>query len=176
MRYSIRRSLGVVAGASALLIVTSAFDSVAQEPARSKALVPKTSKKVAPPATDEEDEAPAPKPASKKKSDPRRRLYPYFGQLGLTDEQRESIYQIRAKHAQKIEALEKQLEDARSQAMTEAERVLTPSQKKLLEDRRKAAHAAAESKDASASAGAGDQETKPATTPGTRKRRRARGD
>lgn len=167
----IRRSLGVVAGASAIMLVSSALYSEAQEPTKTKATPPKATKKVRPPAVEEEDEAQAPKAAAKKKSDPRRRLYPYFAQLGLSEEQRESIYNIRAKHAPKIEALEKQIEDARSQAISEAERVLTPAQKKMLEDRRKAAHAAAEAKSAgeSKSEGSTTDSEKPAS-----KRRRDR--
>ena len=35
----------------------------------------------------------------------------YFGQLGLSDDQKESIYQIRAKHQPRIDELEKQLDD-----------------------------------------------------------------
>jgi hypothetical protein len=176
MRSSIRRSLGVVAGASALLLVSGAFYSEAQEPARTRAGSAKVSKKVAAPVVDDEDEAPAPKPATRRKSDPRRRLYPYFGQLGLTDAQKQSIYDIRAKHATRINALEKQLEDARGQAIAEAEGVLTPAQKKLLEDRRKAARSAAESRSAGEpKAKAAEPEAEPApATPAKKKRRRAR--
>jgi len=179
MKSSIRRTLGVVAGASALLLVSSAFDTEAQEPARTRTAAPKVAKKkVAAPVVDEEDEAPAPKTAAKKKSDPRRRLYPYFGQLGLTDAQKESVYAIRAKHATRINSLEKQLEDARHQAMAEAERVLNPSQKKLLEERRKASHAAAEAKasdaDAKETAAEAEPDAKSAPAPTAKKKRRAR--
>lgn len=176
---SIRRSLGVVAGASTLFLITGAFYSEAQEPTRTRAGSPKVSKKAAAPVVDEEDEAPAPKTAAKKKSDPRRRLYPYFGQLGLTDAQKQSIYDIRAKHATRINSLEKQLEDARGQAMAEAERVLNPAQKKLLEERRKAAHAAADTKSAhepNGEAAGTEPAAKPATTPPAKKKRRARDD
>lgn len=179
MTSSIRRSLGVVAGASALFLITGAFYSEAQEPARTKAGTPKVSKKAAAAVVEEEDEAPAPKTAAKKKSDPRRRLYPYFGQLGLTDAQKESIYDIRAKHATRINALEKQLDDVRSQSMAEAERVLNPAQKKLLEERRKAAHAAAEAKSAhepKSAASAAEPDAKPAAAPTPKKKRRARDD
>lgn len=179
MTSSIRRSLGVVAGASALLLASGAFYSEAQEPARTKAGSPKTPKKVTAPAVDEEEEAPASKIAAKKKYDPSHRLYPHFGQLGLTDAQKESIYEIRAKHATRISALEKQLEETRSQAMAEAERVLTPAQRKLLEDRRKAAVAAAEAKSARKTKGAAaeaEPETNPAEAPTAKKRRRSRAD
>ncbi len=169
MMSSIRRSLGVVAGASAIMLVSSALYTEAQEPARSKATTPKVAKKVRPAVVEEEDEAPAPKTTAKKKSDPRRRLYPYFAQLGLSEEQRESIYNIRAKHAPKIEALEKQLDDARAQAIGEAERLLTPAQKKMLEDRRKAAHAAAEARSASESKSEGS--TSDSEKPAPKKRR-----
>ncbi len=170
MMSSIRRSLGVLAGTSALLLGSGFYYSQAQEPARSKA-TPKTAKKAQPPVVDDEDEAPPPKSASKK-SDPHRRLYAYFGQLGLTEAQKNTIYDIRAKHAPKIDALEKQLEEERAHAMAEAERVLNPSQKKLLEERRKAAAAksSAEAKEKAEEASKDGDQSKPAAS----KRRRDR--
>jgi hypothetical protein len=178
MMSSIHRSLAVVAGASALFLISGALYSEAQEPARTRTGSPKISKKVAAPTVEEEEEAPAHKSAAKKKSDPRRRLYPYFGQLGLSDAQKELIYDIRAKHSARISELEKQLEDTRIQAMAEAERVLNPAQKKLLEDRRKAAHAAAEARSTRETKGAAAEAepdaTKSAPTPTAKKKRRAR--
>ncbi len=70
-----------------------------------------------------------------------RRVPRYFGQIGLTPEQRESIYKIQGKHEAKINALEKQIADARAEMLKECESVLTDTQKQLLEQRRKAAGA-----------------------------------
>jgi len=181
MMSSLRRSLGVIAGATALILAAGSYGLQAQEPGRSKVVTPKTAKKVAAPVVEDEDEAPAPKTATKKKSDPRRRLYPYFGQLGLSETQKNAIYDIRAKHAPKIDALEKQLEDIRAQAMAEAEKVLKPEQRKLLEERRKAAHAAAEARSEgetkpAPAASAADTTTKPADAPVAKKRRRSRAE
>ena len=112
----VRRLAAVLASAAALMIVSGSLPSIAQEanaPVQAKA-----------------------KKAAKKAPDPTRRVPPYFGQLGLTDAQRESIYGIRAKHQPKIDALEKQLEDLREQTLKECEAVLTDAQKKLLEEHR----------------------------------------
>jgi hypothetical protein len=67
-----------------------------------------------------------------------RRLPNYFGQIGLSSDQRESVYTILAKHQDKIDGLEKQLADARAELMRACEGVLTDPQKQLLSDRRKA--------------------------------------
>ncbi|HZW29339.1 MAG TPA: hypothetical protein VFF52_01445 [Isosphaeraceae bacterium] len=77
--------------------------------------------------------------SSRRAFDPARRVPMYFGQLGLTEDQRESIYKVQAKHMPKIEALEKQIEEIRGQMLKECEAVLTSAQKKMLEDRRAAA-------------------------------------
>jgi hypothetical protein len=78
-----------------------------------------------------------------------RRLPSYFGQIGLSPDQRESVYKTIAKHQEKIEALEKQLTEARSSMMRDCEAVLTLSQKELLEQRR-AARKASRNRDQSA--------------------------
>ncbi len=72
----------------------------------------------------------------KRVMDPTRRVPSHFGQLGLSDVQKQAIYQIRAKHQPKIDALEKQIADLREQMVKECETVLTDTQKKLLEERR----------------------------------------
>src|SRR5262249_51144749 len=59
--------------------------------------------------------------------------------LGLTDAQRESIYQIQAKHQAHIDDLEKQLDELRAQSLKDCEAVLTADQKKILADRRASA-------------------------------------
>jgi len=73
---------------------------------------------------------------AKRAFDPARRVPMYFGQLGLTDEQKESIYALQAKQMPKIEALEKQVEDLRAQMLRDCEAMLSPTQKQLLEQRR----------------------------------------
>jgi hypothetical protein len=71
--------------------------------------------------------------------DPSRRVPAYFGQIGLTSEQRETIYKTRAKHHQKIDELEKQIAVIQSQMLAECESVLNDTQKQLLEHRRRVA-------------------------------------
>ena len=73
---------------------------------------------------------------SKRTVDPNRRVPDYFGQIGLTPEQKEAIYKIRAKHAEKIDALKKQIAEAQAAMLAECESQLTDSQKKQLEFRR----------------------------------------
>ena len=78
-------------------------------------------------------------PSKKRTYDPSRRVPDYFGQIGLTPEQKESIYKVRAKHQQKIDELEKQITQIQSQMLTECEALLTDTQRQLLEHRRRAA-------------------------------------
>jgi Spy/CpxP family protein refolding chaperone len=79
------------------------------------------------------------KPATK--ADPSRRVPDYFGQIGLTDEQRESIYKIQGKHQARIDELEKEIDEIRAKSLGECEAVLTDMQKQMLEQRRKDAAA-----------------------------------
>jgi hypothetical protein len=109
---------GVLLGLS-LVGVMGILPSLAQEPAK-------------------EDTAVASKAA--------RRVPPYFAKVGATSEQKEKIYAIRAKHMVKIEALQKQIEEARAQELTECESVLLDSQKKLLEQFRAEAKSKAKSR------------------------------
>ena len=83
--------------------------------------------------------AAAPAPAAKPKADPSRRVPNHFGQVGLTPEQRESIYKIRKAQHEKIEALRAQIAEVESKSMVECEAVLTETQRKLLENLRAAA-------------------------------------
>jgi hypothetical protein len=106
-----------------LAVVAGSFSSLAQEPSAKK-----STEKAAP--------APASAPAAKKKGDPSRRVPAYFGQVGLTSEQRESIYKIRKSHQDKIDALKKQITDAEAKSLAECEAVLTDTQKKLVENLR----------------------------------------
>jgi hypothetical protein len=71
--------------------------------------------------------------------EPVRHLPDFFGQVGLTMEQREAIYKIRARHLAKIEELEKQIDEIEALMISEAEQVLTEKQKQALAVRRKAA-------------------------------------
>jgi Spy/CpxP family protein refolding chaperone len=83
--------------------------------------------------------APRPEaPPVRRGYDPSRRLPNYYGQIGLTPEQRESIYKILGKHQEKLEAQRKQIAELRSEMMKECESVLTDPQKQLLETRRRA--------------------------------------
>jgi len=83
-------------------------------------------------------EEPAGRPAVKRSSEPSRRVPPFFGQLGLTPEQREEIYTIRRKHQDKIDALTRQLAGIQAEMLTECESVLDGTQKQILETRRNA--------------------------------------
>lgn len=78
-------------------------------------------------------------PAVGRRNDPARRVPDFFGQIGLTPEQREAIYKIRARHQAKIAELEKQIAEIQAQEVNECEGMLTEAQKQLLAQRRKAA-------------------------------------
>jgi Spy/CpxP family protein refolding chaperone len=71
--------------------------------------------------------------------DPARRVPAYFGQIGLTPQQRDSIYQLQGKELKKVQDLQKQITTIRAEMMKQCEAVLTDTQKQLLEQRRKAA-------------------------------------
>jgi hypothetical protein len=88
-------------------------------------------------------------PADKKAYDPARRVPSYFGDLGLTAEQREAIYKIRGKHLPQVVALKKQLAELDAAIIAECEAVLTDAQKESLATRRRTA---AETKKARAEA------------------------
>lgn len=99
----------------------------AQAQAKSKDQSSKATEKAAEKAPAKKAEAPAAKAA-----DEYRRVPQYFGQIDLTDAQREQIYSIREKHASKLEQLEGQLTTLRETMMRESESVLTASQKTAL--------------------------------------------
>lgn len=67
-----------------------------------------------------------------------RRVPPFFGQLGLTPEQKEEIYKVRSKHQERIDALRKQIDQAQAEMLADCEKVLNPDQRKLLASRRDA--------------------------------------
>lgn len=110
-----KRAGGLVLGLAAVALMGS-LPLAAQEPAASKATAP-----------------------AAKKKDPSRRVPPYFGQIGLTTEQRANIYGIQAKRMEKIEALEKQIAAEKAEMLASCEGVLNETQQKLLETLRKAA-------------------------------------
>jgi hypothetical protein len=114
---TIRKRTGAVALGLVAVALMGGFPLAAQEPATSK---------------------PTPPPA-KKKQDPSRRVPSYFGQIGLTTEQRASIYGIQAKRFEKIDALEKQIAAEKAELLADCEGVLNETQKKLLDNLRKAA-------------------------------------
>ena len=63
---------------------------------------------------------------------PRGRLPMFYGQIGLSREQREKIYEIQAKYRSQIEELMKQLAALREKQKEEIEAVLTDEQKERL--------------------------------------------
>ncbi len=135
MTPTIRRMAAVLTSTVAMTMLSGALPLIAQETGSGQA------QSIA-------------KKAGKRAMDPTRRVPNYFAQLGLTDTQRESIYKIQARHQPKIDALEKQLEELRAQALKECEGVLTAAQKKMLSDRRAKA---AETRSKRGSTGSGEQ-------------------
>ena len=123
---TIRRQAGAVALTTLAVAMMGGLPLVAQEPA------PKT----ATPARAKQDQS--------------HRVPAYFGQVGLTHEQRAKIYGIQEKHAEKIEALEKQIADEKARQLSECEAVLTDVQKKLVENLRSSAKTKTASKTADA--------------------------
>lgn len=57
-----------------------------------------------------------------------------WGKLGLSEDQKNKIYDIHAKHNSKIEELEKQIKDIKDKMYKEQAAVLTPEQKAKLKD------------------------------------------
>jgi hypothetical protein len=64
----------------------------------------------------------------KEKKEPAGRLPPYYSKV-VTDEQREKIYEIQRKGAEKIAALERELAAARLKLDADIATVLTPAQR-----------------------------------------------
>jgi hypothetical protein len=91
------------------------------------------------PLVAQEPAAPKLVAAPARKRDPSHRVPSHFGQVGLTLEQRASIYSIRTKRYETIGALEKQIKAARAEMLVECEAVLNETQKNLLDNLRKAA-------------------------------------
>lgn len=75
-----------------------------------------------------------------------RRVPPYFGQVGITDEQRETIYSIREKYAIRQAQIEEELAGIQDKIQVECEAVLTPEQRTELIRLKGAAKAKAKSR------------------------------
>ena len=147
MKPLLRRSVTVFTSAAVLtLLMTGGYPLGAQEgkSTRSQTSKAKQAGKADAPAADES--------ASKGKGtgrvappDPTHRVPPGYAKLGLTDQQKESLYKIQAKYYPQIQALEKQVDALRARRETEFEAVLTPAQKKRLaeQEQQKKAEAAA---------------------------------
>jgi hypothetical protein len=107
---------------------------------------------------------PVKSPATKRVVDPSRRVPSFFGQIGLTAEQKEAIYKVRGKHQQKIDDLEKQVATIQAEMLAECTSLLTEPQKKMLDYRREASVKAKQAK-AAAKAKAPAAEPSAATKP-----------
>lgn len=124
MTVTLKRVGGLTLGAATMMILAGTWSLPAQE-SKSKS-----------------KSADTPKAKAKRTLDPSRRVPNHFGQLGLSDEQRETIYKIQARHMPKIDALEKQIDELRAEMVKECENVLSATQKQMLADRRAGATAA----------------------------------
>src|SRR3954454_18816795 len=131
-----RRSVTVVASAAVVtLLLTGGYPLGAQEgkTTKSQSTRAKQAGKVEAPADDES--APKGKGTGRvAPPDPTHRVPPGYSKLGLTDQQKESLYKIQAKYYSKIQSLEKEADALRTRREAEFEAVLTPAQKKRLAD------------------------------------------
>jgi hypothetical protein len=118
MRPIVGRFAALVVSAATMTMLSGGLPLAAQEPGTTQAET-KTKTK-----------------SAKRSFDPTRRVPYHFGQLGLSDAQKESIYKIQAKHLPKVAALQKQLDELRGQMVKECESVLTDPQKQMLAERR----------------------------------------
>ena len=57
-----------------------------------------------------------------------------WGQLGLTDDQKQSVYRIQSTYNEQIDALEEQIKELKSKMSEERSKVLSAEQKKRLEE------------------------------------------
>ena len=57
-----------------------------------------------------------------------------WGQLGLTDEQKQSVYRLQGKHAEEIDTLEAKIKEIKAKISEERMKILTAEQKKRLEE------------------------------------------
>lgn len=92
------------------------------------------------PSAAQDEKKPAAAKAEKKAPKKARRAVPaYFGQVGLSGEQKEKIYAVQADYNGKIGDLKKQIAELTKKRNTEVEAVLTPDQKKQVDELRAAA-------------------------------------
>jgi hypothetical protein len=57
-----------------------------------------------------------------------------WSKLGLTDEQKQKVYSVRAEYRTKIEALQREIKDLQKKEMDECAKVLTEAQKARLRE------------------------------------------
>jgi len=73
-----------------------------------------------------------------KKTDPPMKLKGFlpmhWGKLGLSDDQKQTVYKIQAKYAAEIDKLEAKIKEIKASRDKEMKAVLTPEQRKRLED------------------------------------------
>jgi Spy/CpxP family protein refolding chaperone len=77
--------------------------------------------------------------AAPKASAAARRVPPHFTKLNITAEQRQQIYEVRGKYRERLAALQAQIDQLESEELAECEKVLTETQRKLLDQIRAAA-------------------------------------
>ncbi len=65
---------------------------------------------------------------------PRTQLPMFWGQIGLSDEQKKKIYAIQIKNTEEIDKLEAEIKALKEKSAKERLEVLTPDQKKKLEE------------------------------------------
>ena len=82
--------------------------------------------------------APTSEPTAPKTYPPYRRVPRYFGQIGLSPNQKGEIYILRGRYRAEIYELERRIEELKEQEMAECQSVLTDAQVKLLEHLRDA--------------------------------------
>lgn len=139
----LRKSAAATAGAAlfAFSLASLAPAIGAQEAPSAKAKAKAKASKKAPPkkADDEAEGEPEARTSRTATADASRRVPVYFGGLGLSDEQKESIYAAEAKYQPQIQELERKADALRERLMVECEDVLTAPQKKALAEARSSA-------------------------------------
>jgi len=147
MKPLVRRSATVFASAAVVtLLLSGGYPLGAQEGKATKSQTPKArqaDKVEAPSAV--ESTAKGKGTGRVAPPDPTHRVPPGYAKLGLTDQQKDSLYRIQAKYYPQIQALEKQVDALRAKRETEFEAVLTTAQKKRLaeQEQQKKAESAA---------------------------------
>ena len=78
----------------------------------------------------EKKDEPAKEPATKSKG----QLPIYWGQLGLTDAQKQGVYKLQGKFNEESDKLELQIKELKAKMAEERSKILTAEQKKRLEE------------------------------------------